>query len=156
MSQVARCGLCVISCLISCVIAVVATAQVLPDALQACKREADDARRLQCYDREAARFPLIAVQSFGLNKSQVAAAQHQTSAAVAAVTKVTAKVVAIRERAHAGFVITLDNGQVWSQNEMDATRGIAVGDTVTLQPARLAGIWLVGPSGWSTKVRRVQ
>lgn len=122
-----------------CSFAGLAAGQVLPDAIRACRKETDDARRLKCFDRETAQYPLTSEQSLGLNPSPL-----------------TARVAGLRERPHAGFVVTLDNGQVWAQNEMDAHAAVRVGDAVTIKPAKLGGFWLVGPSGWSTRVRRLQ
>ena len=141
---------------ILCSLAATAVGQVLPDAIQACKTEPDDARRLQCYDREVARFPMTAEQSFGLSGAHSTARQHQSSDAAAAVKNLTAKVVAIHDRPHAGFIVTLDNGQVWAQNDMDYTRRIDSGDTITIRSGALGSFWLVGPSGWTTKAHRLQ
>src|SRR6266478_3276380 len=60
------------------------------------------------------------------------------------------------ERPHAGFVATLDNGQIWVQNEMESLRVIDVGAMVTIKPGMLGSFWLVGPSGRRTKAHRVQ
>ena len=141
-----------------CSFTALAAGQVLPDAIQACRKEADDARRLQCFDRETAKYPLTSEQSFGLGQSQVSALQSPSSSAAAspAVRQLTARVAALRERPHAGFVATLDNGQVWVQNEMDVHREVRAGDVVTIKPGKLGGFWLVGPSGWSTRVRRAK
>ena len=139
-----------------CSLTATAVGQVLPEAILACKSDPDATRRLQCYDREVAKFPMTSEQSFGLSGSQVAAAQHQSSNAATAVKYLTAKVVAIRERPHAGFIVTLDNGQVWVQNELDSTRHIDIGDIATIKPGLLGSFWLEGPSGWATKARRVQ
>jgi hypothetical protein len=132
-----------------------AAPQVLPDTLQACRNEPDDARRLQCYDREVGKFPTYE-QAIGLHSPQVPVETRETPAPPAKVKLVTAVVVGMRERPHAGFVVTLDNGQIWAQNEMDAQRGIRVGDAITIKPGALGSFWLVGPSGWSTKARRIQ
>ena len=139
-----------------CLVAAMAAGQVIPDAIQACKKEPDDTRRLQCYDREVAKYPFTSQQSFGLGEARVAAAQRQSTAAAPAVKTLTAKVAALRDRPHAGFVVTFDNGQVWMQVEMEANERIAVGDTVTIKPGAFGSFWLVGPSGWSTRVHRVQ
>jgi hypothetical protein len=141
---------------ILCSVTATAAGQVLPDAIQACKSEPDGARRLQCYDREVAKFAVTSEQTYGLSETRAAAAQRQSPGTASTVKNLTAKVTAIRERPHAGFVVTFENGQVWQQIEMDAARPIDVGDTVTIKPGWLGSFWLVGPSGWSTRVHRVQ
>jgi hypothetical protein len=141
---------------ILCAVSAAAVAQVLPDSIRACKGESDDARRLQCYDRELAKYPMTAEQSYGLSQHQVAAAQQRPPGTETTVKTLTAKVVALRERPHAGFVVTFDNGQVWMQIEMESTRHVEVGDAVTIKPGWLGSFWLVGPTGWTTRVHRVQ
>jgi len=146
-----------VSCMLLCSAAVPAVSQVLPDAIQACARESDSARRLECYDREVAKASKISEQSFGLSQSQVVAAQARVSGPAPKVDKsAVAQVAAIRERPKMGFVVTFDNGQIWVQYEEESVRGIQVGDTVTIKPGALGSFWLVGPTGWATKVHRVQ
>lgn len=137
--------------LLLCLVTASAAGQAIPDTIQACKSEPDDARRLQCYDREVVKFPLTSEQGFGLSQSQVAAKQGHSKF-------LTAKVVAMRERPHMGFIATLDNGQVWMQYEEDeSVRGMLhVGDTITITPGALGSFWLVGPSERATKARRVK
>jgi hypothetical protein len=141
---------------------------LLPDSIQACKRETDNERRLQCYDREVAKFPLTQGQALGLSESQVAAAQSKASAAQSNASaaqpkpsaaqpedaQVSAKVVALTEPPHSGFVITLDNGQVWVQNEMETGTFADVGDVVTIKRSKVGSFWLQGPSGRRTRVHR--
>ena len=137
-------------------ISCVADGQALPDAVQACKREADDSRRLACFDREVAKFPLSAAQAFGLNSAQVATVQREETHAEPPVRILAATVTGLRERPHAGYVVTLDNGQVWEQNQAEPTRGVHVGDAVTIKPGALGSFWLIGPTGLATKAHRVQ
>lgn len=137
-------------------LAALAAAEVLPDSLQACKREADNERRLQCYDREVAKFPVTSEQAFGLSEYQVSAARAKSSHTAPEVKQLSAKVVAVKDRPQAGFVVTLDNGQVWMQYEMETGPFVKAGDVVSIKPGWLGSFWLVGPSGAGTKVHRVR
>jgi len=130
--------------------------QVLPDSVQECKKETDDRRRLECFDREVAKFPVTSAEGFGLSESQVTALQKQSSPPAPKTSYLTAKVVEIRERRYAGLVVTLDNGQTWMQNEAEGTRGIRAGDAVTIKPGLLGGYWMEGPTGWITRVHRTK
>ena len=93
-------------------------------------------------------------QAFGLSPSRASAAQRQSPGPESKkppepetqLKSLTAKVVALRDRPYAGFVVTFDNGQVWMQYEDDSTRGVHVGDLVTIKPGVLGSFWLVGPS----------
>ncbi len=54
------------------------------------------------------------------------------------------------------FVITLDNGQVWTQYTAEGKPRIAVGDRVTIRPGWLGTYILSAPSEWITKVHPVE
>jgi hypothetical protein len=54
------------------------------------------------------------------------------------------------------FVITLDNGQVWTQYTVEGKPRIAVGDRVTIRPGWLGSYILTGPTEWITKVHPVE
>ncbi len=146
------------SSVLLCLVTLSAVGQAIPDTIQACTSEPDDARRLQCYDREVAKFPSTSEQSFGLSQSQVAAKQGQSSNPAPKPRFLTAKIAAMRERPHMGFIATLDNGQVWMQYEEDESvrAMLHVGDTITITPGALGSFWLVGPSERATKARRVK
>jgi hypothetical protein len=53
-------------------------------------------------------------------------------------------------------VVTLENGQVWTQIQVDVRARIAVGDTVTIKKAALGSHMLVTASRYATRVRRVK
>ena len=140
-------------CLVWSLVAIGGT-PLLPDSIQACKRETDNERRLQCYDREVAKFPLTKEQALGLSESQVAVAQAKASGTPPEDTQVSAKVVALTDRPHSGFVVRLDNGQIWVQNEMETGTFAQVGDVVSIKRGKLGSFWLEGPSGRRTRVHR--
>jgi hypothetical protein len=54
------------------------------------------------------------------------------------------------------FVITLDNGQVWTQYTVEGKPRIAVGDRVTIRPGWLGSYILSGPTEWITKVHPLE
>jgi hypothetical protein len=54
------------------------------------------------------------------------------------------------------FVITLDNGQVWTQYTVEGKPRIAVGDRVTIRPGWLGTYILSGPTEWITKVHPLE
>jgi hypothetical protein len=143
---------------LGCVFATTGTAvgQALPESIQACRKETDDGHRLACFDREIAKFPQSVQPTFGVTAAPVPTVERPSSRNDVPVKYLTATVVELRDRLHAGFVVTLDNGQMWVQNANEATRGVKVGDTVTIKPGALGSFWLVGPNGWLTKAHRVR
>lgn len=66
---------------------------------------------------------------------------------------VSAGVTAVTRRADGRLVVTLDDGQVWSQIERDAAVEVAVGDKVTVRPGLLGSNILVTRAGVQTKVK---
>ena len=69
----------------------------------------------------------------------------------------TAVVTAMRTRPHGQVAVTLDNGEVWS--EQYASRGflVEVGDTVTMKKARFSSAYrLVAPGGRAYTMIRLE
>ena len=54
------------------------------------------------------------------------------------------------------FVVTLENGQVWTQLQVEPRARISVGDTVTIKKAALGSYLLVTANRYATRVRRVK
>ena len=63
-----------------------------------------------------------------------------------------AKIVAMSFRRAGEFVITLDNGQVWTQYVTEGKARIGVGDSVLIRPGFMGAYILKGPTDWITKV----
>jgi hypothetical protein len=66
---------------------------------------------------------------------------------------VSARITAVRQLSNERFAITLDNGQVWTQNERDLTAEVRVGDTVQIRPAMLGSWMLETRGGVKTRVK---
>jgi hypothetical protein len=67
---------------------------------------------------------------------------------------VPATVVKLAVRTNGWWMVTLDNGQVWSQIENRPTATVAVGDDVTLRHSRAGSYVLTTEKGIETRVRR--
>lgn len=67
-------------------------------------------------------------------------------------TSLTAQVSGLREYRPRTYLITLDNGQIWRQMDMDSLFQVAEGDTVQIEKGRLGGYRMArtsnGRSGW--------
>jgi FtsP/CotA-like multicopper oxidase with cupredoxin domain len=104
----------------------------------------------------AAATPKDPVAEFGLTEAAKQAKDPAKAAEAAkAPTSVTAKVISLRFKKYGEFVVTLDNGQVWEQNEPMPSAIVRVGDTVTVKKAVLGSYTLVTAARVATKVRRV-
>jgi hypothetical protein len=69
-------------------------------------------------------------------------------------TIITATVVQLSVRGNGRFIVTLDNGTVWSQTRGKEDVRVAVGDNITLKKATLGSYLLVTRDGVSTRVKR--
>jgi hypothetical protein len=125
-----------------------AVADTLAVTLQSCTAEQDDVRRLACYDKAMSRPPASPKQTFGLSKAEVAEKEH-----VQEPTQITAKVVAVTQRPQGGVVLTLENDQVWAEQDPAGYFAIKVGDSVTVKPGLLGGFLLTGSSSGHRSIR---
>ena len=149
-----------------------AAAAAAPESpLKACRAERDDVRRLACYDREidrlddapaAAAAPapaetpaLTAEERFG-RVGKMEREEKDRKREEARQGELTAKVTETWTRSDGLISVTLDNGQVWTQNRPDSFFRIKVGDQVKIEPASLGSFLLSGPSKRSTRVTRTK
>jgi hypothetical protein len=160
-----------------------AIGQGLPPSLRACMAEPDDARRLACFDREAAQLgpqspatataaasgaapatatptatpePLTAEQRFGFRGEVAREAIAEKKAAVPQLERLESTVTAVARRGSIDWIVTLENGQQWAQISTGTPYTIRVGDAVTINPGALGSFLLTGPSGRATRVRRAR
>ncbi len=163
-------GLLLVGCSLAAAAPVI-LAQTVPASVTACAAEADDARRLACYDREMAREmarELARLQTsappalkpedeFGLservrrNQAEERAPERQAKLQelVAAVDKVSSDAAGLA-------VIELANGQVWRQTELVNGFYINSGDSVTITRGALTSFWVRVDSRPPAHVRRVR
>jgi hypothetical protein len=148
-----------------------AIGQGLPPSLRACMAEPDDARRLACFDREAAQLgpqsaatapatatpePLTAEQRFGFRGEVAREVIAEKKAAVPQLERLESTVTAVARRGSIDWIVTLENGQQWAQISTGTPYTIRVGDAVTINPGALGSFLLTGPSGRATRVRRAR
>lgn len=92
-----------------------------------------------------------------MTKEEKKAARRAEKEAEKANREYTAVVTAMRKRPHGQVVVTLDNGEVWS--EQYASRGflVRVGDTVTMKKSRFSSAYrLVDKNGKGYAVTRLE
>ena len=126
------------------------------EGLRGCVSESSDAARLACYDKEMGR---TTGGTFGMTP------QLKREKEVKAGIKpppppppetLSASVTKISERSNGRLVITLNNGQVWEQQE-DTSFRVKVGDAVTFEPGMLGALWINEPAGRGrTRVKRIK
>jgi len=150
-----------------------AAAQAPESGLMACRAEADDTRRLACYDREIDRTSQQPVsgeavpaappapsatpeERFGRTGEMSREENDRRAQAARDLTELNATVIEIWTRADGLMVFTLDNGQIWKQIRPDSLFRLKTGDKVKIQPAALGSFLLSGPFKRSTRVTRTQ
>lgn len=104
----------------------------------------------------AAPAPAAAADSFGSDQVRRTEKQRQADAGP---TSLSAQVASLREYRQRMWLITLDNGQVWQQMDIDSLFQVGVGDTIQIEKGKLGGYRMArtsnGRSGW-VRVNRVK
>lgn len=85
----------------------------------------------------------------GFTREEARKEQHLPGFEVVPVT-----VVKLAVRTNGWWIVTLDNGQVWSQTENRANARVQVGDNVTLRKSRIGTYVLTTIDGIQTRIRR--
>jgi hypothetical protein len=117
-----------------------------------CASLGNDDERLACYDRAFGKPPQ---PSNGASPGPEPGLGDQSPSEKKSA-RITATVTAFERRRDGLFVVTLDNGQVWSQTELDSRAEVRVGDTVKLRRGALGSYLLSTSAGIGTRVRRVR
>ncbi|HLZ99818.1 MAG TPA: hypothetical protein VKP66_17910 [Steroidobacteraceae bacterium] len=116
------------------------------DRMRTCATEADEAKRLACYDLQIGRSKVGQNEDLGVTGELLRQKQRQAGVQAAPADDMTGKVVEITNRRMGKSWVTLDNGQVWAQEEVpDFT--LRVGDVITVRRGALGALWMVSPSG---------
>lgn len=138
-------------------------AEELPSALETCRAEKNDSRRLSCYDRvvdaappESGSTPATPQEKFGYAGMRARKEQSAEQKDAARLSELVAKVTEVSKRPNGTHVITLDNGQVWVEKTLEPFLRISVGDEVTIRPAVLGTFLLSTPGSRSTRVTRTK
>lgn len=142
------------------------------DAPQRCAGIGDDRSRLTCYDAIFGKPAVLAAST------SVPAAEETVAASAAAspetdfglteaakrardpqqemLESITGTVAAVGRRPAGELIVTLENGQVWTQVTVDQRARVAAGDTVTIKKAALGSHLLETQGRYATRVRRVK
>jgi hypothetical protein len=146
---------CLIAAVLTCVQGLALGGDSVIDRMRACAIEADEAKRLACYDLQIGRSKSGQNDDLGVTGDLLRHKQRQAGITKEVPQDMSGKVVAITERRFGKFVVTLDNGQVWAQQEV-LDLPLKVGDVVTIRRGVLGALWMVNPSGRAqTRVQRI-
>lgn len=133
-----------------------ASAEPLSDGLQRCARETDEHLRLKCFDELAASLPQRKRDQFG--RTAAVAERKDPSAAKAPLIDpevLDAKITGLRQGSHGEYTFTLDNGQVWVEQESRPGVRFSVGEVVQIKHGTMSSLWLSASSRRMTRVKRI-
>ena len=139
----------------SCLPALLFAAETVDDGLRRCAKEHDQTKRLACFDALASSLPKIEADRIGLTadiKHQrdpvaVEEAKHET---------LSGKIVGLRQAPRGEYIFTLDNQQVWIQEEVKPNIVFAVGEAVRIEHGAMSSLWLAADKGRKVRVKRMQ
>ena len=136
-------------------------AEPLPDAIKSCATMRNDTERLACYDRAVAHIENGEAapskeNMFGASTSLATPKKPERETQGEDLQQITGKVVAVSHSENGSVILTLDNGQVWRQQDSDATLVIEIDDSVTISRASLGTFRLTDKRGRSARFRRVR
>lgn len=151
-------------------------AEPLSARLSVCSAKADPTTRLACFDqvaasvakaetpaepaRSAAAVPPPAPAPDPFAKRTTAPEKKTSAGSNGEATPkplMTARVVSLARATAGGELrLTLDNDQVWQENEHDDDLDLATGQTVRIKPGALGSFVLLAESGRSVRVHRIR
>jgi hypothetical protein len=145
------------------IISALATAADLPPPLEACAALRRDAERLLCYDRAVAQVKAgvdgaaapSAENMFGANTNILAAKTSQADVKREELKQISGTVTSLRRSDDGMIHLTLDNGQVWRQQDADVKLMVAEGDKVTIVRASMGTFRITDKTGRFARFKRV-
>jgi hypothetical protein len=96
--------------------------------------------------------PVDPVAQFGMNPEL--ASQQETQKVE--LDEITAVAVEVTKRIRGEHVVTLDNGQVWTEKDAESYFRVKVGDTVIIKKISMGGYRMVGRGNRSSAVKRIK
>ena len=131
-------------------------AEPLSDGLQRCARETDEHLRLKCFDELAGSLPQRKRDEFGMTAA--VAQRKDPSAAKAPLIDpevLDAKIAGLRQGSRGEYTFTLDNGQVWVEQEFRPGEHFSVGEAVQIKHGFMSSLWLSASDHRITRVKRI-
>ena len=128
----------------------------LSDGLQRCARETDEHLRLKCFDELAGSLPQLKRDEFGMTAA--VAQRHDPTAPKAPLIDpqvLDAKIAGLRQGSHGEYTFTLDNGQVWVEQEARPGEHFSVGEAVQIRHGFMSSLWLSASDHRLTRVKRI-
>jgi hypothetical protein len=140
-----------------------AAAAKLPEALEPCVAMRRDSERLACFDRavaaiESGKSDAAATSPeslFGSN-AEVAQSSAKSDSKHDELKQISGSVAYTRRGDDGMIVVTLDNGQVWRQQDANVTLTVEPGDPVTVVRASMGTFRITDKRGRSARFKRLR
>lgn len=126
----------------------------LPDRLRDCAREVEQVKRLACFDALVKALPAVEVDQFGLT-ADIAHKRDPVKEPAKNAT-LPGTIVALGQTASGRWIFTLDNQQVWVQEEVKPSLRFEVGESVQIEHGAMSSLWLAASKNRKTRVKRVE
>jgi len=139
-------------------------AEPLPAQIETCSSLRRDSERLACYDHAvellksgSTSAPAPSAENmFGANGDIAQSANSQSEIKREELKQISGAVTSLHRTEDGMMVVTLDNGQVWRQQDKDAVLTIAPGDAVNVVRAALGTFRITDKRGRSARFKRVR
>ena len=138
----------------SCLPALV-SAETVDDGLRRCAKEQHQTQRLACFDALARSLPQIQADRIGLT-ADIKRQRDPVAVEEAKHEMLSGKIVGLRQAPRGEYIFTLDNQQVWIQDEVKPNIVFAVGEAVRIEHGAMSSLWLAADKGRKVRVRRLQ
>jgi hypothetical protein len=146
------------------VISTLATAADLPPQLETCAALRRDTERLLCYDKavaqirsgDAALAAPSAENMFGANSDIVGARDAQADVKREELRQISGTVTSLRRGDDGMIHLSLDNGQVWRQQDSDVRLMVGEGDKITIVRGSMGTFRITDKSGRFARFKRVR
>ena len=131
------------------------SAETVDDGLRRCAKEHNQTQRLACFDALASSLPQIEADRFGLT-ADIKRQRDPVAVEEAKHEVLSGKIVGLRQAPRGEYIFTLDNQQVWIQDEVKPSIQFAVGEAVHIEHGAMSSLWLAADKGRKVRVKRLQ
>jgi hypothetical protein len=126
------------------------------ERMRGCLIVADDAKRLACYDLEIGRLRPGHDADIGVTDALLRDKQRTAGITTPVAKEMRAEVRNVARRAYGKLVVTLDNDQVWEQQET-VDFPLKPGDEITVRRGVLGALWMAkNGQNLQTRVKRIK
>jgi hypothetical protein len=99
-------------------------------------------------------LPKVEADQFGLT-ADIARKRDPVAEREAEDAVLPGKILALRQGPRGEWIFTLDNQQVWDQQQAEPSKRFEVGEVVHIEHGAMGSLWLAADKGRKTRVKRI-